>query len=127
MVADKTLDNHSRELNEFEQLLNNYDYKFNKGDLVKGTVVAYDSHGVLIDIGAKTTAKVPLKELSNIPTKTPQDIAKIGDEREFLIIKEEDEDGQFTLSLKKVSSAYSWKRLEELKQEDATVEAKVTS
>lgn len=127
MTADKTLDNNSKELSEFERLLNEYDYKFNKGDLIKGTVVGYDSNGVLVDIGAKTVARVPQKELSNIPNKTNQDVAKIGEDKEFLIIKEEDEDGQFTLSLKKVSSAYSWKKLEETKQADDTIEGEVTS
>ena len=37
---------------EFEALLNNYDYSFQKGDLVKGIVCSYDSSGVIVDIGA---------------------------------------------------------------------------
>ena len=41
---------------EFEALLNNYDYSFQKGDLVKGIVCSYDSTGVIVDIGAKTSA-----------------------------------------------------------------------
>lgn len=130
MAADNALDKTKKnpeELSEFEKLLDKYDYSFKKGDLVKGTVVGYDSSGVMIDIGAKTTANVPLKEVSNIYTKKPEEVVKIGDEREFLIIREEDEDGQLTLSLKKVASAYSWKKLEELKEEDAVVEAEVTS
>lgn len=127
MAADKALETNNKELSEFEKLLSNYDYKFNKGDLVKGIVVAFDSSGVLIDIGAKTAARLPQKEISNIPSKNPQDILKIGDEREFLIIKEEDEDGQFTISLKKVSSAYSWKKLEDIKLADTTIDAEVTS
>ena len=47
---------------EFEALLNNYDYSFQKGDLVKGIVCSYDSSGVIVDIGAKTAAYVPVKE-----------------------------------------------------------------
>ena len=42
--------------NDFETLLNEYDYKFQKGDLVKGTVVGYDPDNVIVDIGAKTNA-----------------------------------------------------------------------
>lgn len=38
---------------DFEALLEKYDYKFQKGDLVKGTVCGFDSHGVMVDIGAK--------------------------------------------------------------------------
>ena len=47
---------------EFEALLSNYDYSFQKGDLVKGIVCSYDSAGVIVDIGAKTAAYVPVKE-----------------------------------------------------------------
>lgn len=130
MVTDKTLedtDKNTEGLTEFEKLLPQYDYNFKKGDLVKGTVIGYESNGVLVDIGGKTAALVPLKEVSNIYTKTPQDVVKIGDKGEFLIIREEDEDGRLSLSLKKVSSAYSWKKLEELKEQDAVVEGEVTS
>lgn len=130
MTADRTLEQEKKSkeaLSEFERLLDKFDYNFKKGDLVKGTVVGYDSSGVIVDIGAKTAAVVPLKEVSNIYTKSPQDVVKIGEEREFLIIRDEDDDGQMTLSLKKVSSAYSWKKLEELKEEDAVVEGEVTS
>ncbi len=128
MAADENIENvNVQEMSEFEKLLSKYDYNFNKGDLVKGTVVGFESNGVVVDIGAKTAAKVPLKELSNIFTKSAQDIVSLGEEKEFLIIREEDEEGQLTLSLKKVASVYSWKKLEDLKEADAVVEAEVTS
>ena len=47
---------------DFEELLKKYDYKFQKGDLVKGIVCGYDSQGVMVDIGAKTIAVVPTRE-----------------------------------------------------------------
>ncbi|MDD3012510.1 MAG: S1 RNA-binding domain-containing protein [Candidatus Gastranaerophilales bacterium] len=125
--ALKTRANSNNEQSEFEKLLKMYDYNFNKGDLVKGKAVAYLPNGVLIDIGAKTAAYVPLKELSIDYTKSPEDVIQIGEEREFLIVKEEDEDGQLTLSLKKVAAAYSWQKLEDLKQEDAIVDCDVLS
>ncbi len=130
MVADKVLsktEQKSEQLIEFERLLDQYDYKFSKGDLVKGIIIGFDSHGALVDIGAKTAAMVPLKELSNHYTKNPESVVKIGDEHEFLIIKDEDEEGQLTLSLKRVIAAYSWKKLEELKDEDSVIEGEVTA
>lgn len=122
-----TEQNAPTELTEFEKLLNMYDYRFKKGDLVKGSVIAYDSHGALVDIGAKTVAVVPMKEVANGGGKTAQDALKIGDEKEFLIIKEEDEDGQFTLSYKKVALAYNWKELEIAQQEDKIIEVELAS
>ena len=112
---------------EFEALLNKYDYSFQKGDLVKGIVCSYDSTGVIVDIGAKTAAYVPVKEAIVDTNVSLEDTLKKNQEYEFLIIREEDEDGRFTLSYKKVAMAYSWRELEELKAEDATVEGVIVS
>lgn len=58
---------------DFEELLKQYDYNFQKGDLVKGLVCGYDSQGVMVDIGAKTIAVVPTREAvdkdENVETK----------------------------------------------------------
>lgn len=112
---------------EFEALLKNYDYSFQKGDLVKGIVCSYDSTGVIVDIGAKTSAYVPTRE-AVVDKNTPiEETLKKNQEYEFLIIREEDEDGRFMLSYKKVAMAYNWRELEQLKAEDATVEGVVVS
>ena len=105
---------------DFEELLKKYDYNFQKGDLVKGIVCGYDSQGVMVDIGAKTIAIVPEREA----VEKGEDIEKKyekGQEYEFLIIREEDEDGKFLLSRKKVDFAYAWKELEKAKEADETI------
>ena len=112
---------------EFEALLNKYDYSFQKGDLVKGIVCSYDSSGVIVDIGAKTAAYVPIKEAIVDKSVPVEETLKKNNEYEFLIIREEDEDGRFMLSYKKVALAYSWRELEELKANDATVEGVIVS
>lgn len=126
MTTDDIIKN--KELSEFEKLLNKFDYSFKKGDIVKGKVIGYDSNNVLVDIGAKTTARVPQKELLGPSSKAPQETLPIDDtEKEFLIIRDEDEEGQLTLSYKKVAQAYAWKELERMKEEDEVVEAEVTA
>lgn len=112
---------------EFEKLLSNYDYSFQKGDLVKGIVCSYDSAGVIVDIGAKTAAYVPIKEATLDKSTPVEEVLKKNNEYEFLIIREEDEDGRFMLSYKKVAMAYSWRELEELKAADAVVEGTIVS
>lgn len=112
---------------EFEALLSKYDYSFQKGDLVKGIVCSYDSSGVIVDIGAKTAAYVPTKEAIVDRAVSVEETLKKNHEYEFLIIREEDEDGRFMLSYKKVAMAYSWRELEELKANDATVEGVIVS
>lgn len=112
---------------EFESLLNQYDYSFKKGDLVKGVVWAYDSTGVIVDIGAKTSAIVPVKEAKLDNGETIEQSLEKGKEYEFLIIKEEDEDGRFVLSRKKVYFAYNWKELEKIKEADEVILGNVAS
>lgn len=112
---------------EFDELLKKYDYSFQKGDLVKGIVCSYDSSGANVDIGAKTAAFVPVKEAVIDKNACIEDVLKKNEVYEFLIIKEEDEDGRFTLSYKKAASAYVWKELEQLKAEDAAVQGTVIS
>lgn len=109
----------SKEL-DFEELLKQYDYKFQKGDLVKGIVCGYENQGVMVDIGAKTIAVVPTREAVEKDENIEQKFEK-GKEYEFLIIREEDEDGKFLLSRKKVDFAYAWKELEKAKEADETI------
>lgn len=112
---------------EFELLLNKYDYNFKKGDLIKGTVWSYDSEGVIVDIGAKTSAIVPVKEAKLDNCEPIEDALVKGQEYEFLIIKEEDENGRFVLSRKKVDLAYNWKELEKIKEADEIILGTVAS
>lgn len=127
-TKSKSTELKNEDLSEFERLLEKYDYSFQKGDIVKGKVIGYRNESVLVDIGAKTTAVIPEKEVSVNEAKSAQEVLPVdGKEKEFLIIKEEDEEGQFLLSYKKVVHAYAWKDLEKLKEEDAVIEAEVTA
>lgn len=108
--------------NEFEALLKKYEYNFKKGDLIKGRVCGFDSNSAIIDIGAKTTAICPDYEIRMNREDDPKEILKINESYEFLISEDEDDDGRFTLSYKKVAMAYNWKQLELAKTEDSIVE-----
>ncbi|MBP7212485.1 S1 RNA-binding domain-containing protein [bacterium] len=121
VIKEKTSDS------DFEKLLNDYDYTFKKGDLVKGIVWSYDSEGVIVDIGSKTTAIVPTREASLNSSEPLEKVLEKGKEYEFLIIKEEDEDGKFLLSRKKVDMAYTWKELEKIKDADEVIMGTVVS
>lgn len=110
---------------DFENLLNDYDYKFKRGDLVKGIVCAYESDNAIVDIGAKATAVVSQKEASVDYDAKIKDVLEKGKEYEFLIISEEDDNGKFYLSRKKVDLVYSWKELEKLKESDEIINGKI--
>ena len=103
---------------EYENLLKDYDYKFQKGDLVGGMVCGYDSEGAIVDIGAKTSAVVPVREAIVDVNFPVEKTLLLGEKYEFLIIRDEDDDGKFILSYKRVANAYSWRELEELKEKN---------
>jgi len=111
---------------DFEELLRGFDYTFKKGDLVKGIVYGYDSDGAIVDIGAKAVASVPEREASYEDNIIISSVLEKGKEYEFLIIREEDEEGKFLLSRKRVDLAYAWKELEKIKEADEIIEGTIT-
>ena len=109
---------------EFELLLNKYDCSFKKGDLVKGIVYGYDGEGVIVDVGCKSAAVVPVKEVST-DDKKPEEVLLNGEEYDFLIISEPDENGKFMLSRKKVDLFYAWQDLKKLKEENEIIKGEI--
>jgi len=115
-------------LDDFEKLLEqSYTYKLNVADVVKGIVVKREKDGFLIDIGAKCEAFLPDREVSNFADKDPQEVLKLWEEREFFVVKDEDEDENIIVSLKKVACAQAWNKLQEAKANQETINAKVAS
>jgi len=110
---------------DFERLLSQYDYHFSPGDIVNGTVFSLEPRGALIDIGAKTAAFLPLQEMSINRVVNPDEVVNEGDVREFFILTEENEEGQLTLSIRRLEYMQAWKRVRELQSKDETVRAKI--
>jgi len=106
---------------DFEALLNQYDYHFKRGDIVKGVVCAYESDGAIVDIGSKCTAFVPSYEVSADKKIKVEDVLEKNTEYEFLITNECDENGKFNLSYKKVHLAHTWAELAKIKEADETI------
>ena len=112
-------------LDEFAALLSKYDYNFKPGDVVNGTVFALESKGAMIDIGAKTAAFMPLQEVSINRVEHLSDVLEPGEVREFFILSEENEDGQLTLSVRRIEYQRAWERVRQLQKEDATIYSEV--
>lgn len=110
---------------EFERLLSQYDYRFNPGDIVKGTVFSLEPRGALIDIGAKTAAYLPLQEMSINRVDNPDEVLHEGDLLDFFILSDENEEGQLTLSIRRIEYMKAWERVRKLQTDDQTVRAKI--
>jgi small subunit ribosomal protein S1 len=110
---------------DFEKLLSQYDYRFNPGDIVKGTVFSLEPRGALIDIGAKTAAYLPLQEMSINRVDNPIEVLNEGDMLDFFILSDENEEGQLTLSIRRIEYMKAWERVRKLQTDDQTVRAKI--
>ncbi len=114
---------------DFEKLLNeSFSRKLTVADVVEGTVVKREADGFLVDIGAKGEAYLPDREIATSSDKKASDILKVGDVKEFYVLKEEDNRNEdIVLSLKKVSSAQAWATLQNAKIGNETITAKIAS
>lgn len=122
-----TLDISEESKRTFEALLEGkYNYAFGRGEIVSGTVVAWDSNYAYIDVGAKTNALLPLKEMNEKAASFSEEL-EIGHAYDFYILKEEDDDSQLTLSLRRVQMAFAWKELAKKLDTDEVIEGKVAS
>jgi small subunit ribosomal protein S1 len=110
---------------DFAALLDQYDYHFSPGDIVAGTVFSMEPRGALIDIGAKTAAYIPVQELSINRVDDPHEVLQPNETREFFILTDENEDGQLTLSIRRIEYMRAWQRVRQLQEEDATVYSNV--
>jgi small subunit ribosomal protein S1 len=106
---------------DFAKLLDKYDYHFSPGDIVAGTVFSIEPRGALIDIGAKTAAYIPIQEMSINRVDQPEEVLQNNETREFFILADENEEGQLTLSIRRIEYMRAWERVRQLQAEDATV------
>ena len=115
-------------MDEFEKLLNEqFSYTFNVADIIQGVVVKRDKNGFLVDIGAKSEAFLPDKEITANGEKPSDDVLKIGDLKDFYVLKGDEDDDMITLSLKRISYAKAWQDLQAAKLSQEPVMAKVVS
>jgi len=114
---------------DFDSVLESSLVAFNRNDIVKGTVVQYEKAGALIDIGAKSSAYLPLPEAALLQEQTSQieDLIDLEAVLDFQIISEEDENGQLLVSRKRIQYAAAWERVTGLQDEDGVFDAEVVA
>jgi len=113
-------------MEDFENALQEYDYEFTKGQKVQGTVVQITSEGAYIDIGGKSPAFVPTNEAALGFVENLSTILPIGETHEFLIIREQDSDGQVTLSIRQLALDQAWEDIREMADTDKSTQVRVT-
>lgn len=110
---------------DFARALEQHDYQFNTGSVVRGRVISCGSEGAYVDIGGKASAFMPANEAALKKVLDLSTLLPIDDEHDFLVIREQDADGQVLLSLKRLELQQLWGRLLEMQANEATLSVKV--
>jgi len=113
-------------VDDFAKALTQHDYGFQKGQVVQGKAFTYDSNGAYVDIGGKSAAFLPAAEASLSPLEDWSQAVPLQEERDFLIIRDQDAEGQVTLSLKRLEIQALWERLLEMQANRLTIQVRVT-
>lgn len=83
------------------------------GQLVSGTVVHIDSEGVLVDVGMKSEGLIRPNELSREPVANMEDVVKVGDKIDVIVLDPEGKDGNVLLSKKRADFERAWDKVQE--------------
>lgn len=110
----------------FEELLEESLKNLNTNERVMGTVLSIAPNEVQVDVGRKQTGFIPVAELSNDPNARPEDVVKVGDEIELLIMKTNDQEGTIMLSKRRVDAQKGWDELQDKVDSQEVLSSKVT-
>jgi small subunit ribosomal protein S1 len=113
-------------MEDFAKALEQHDYQFQKGQVVTGKVFSYESDGALVDIGGKSPAFLPAEEASVRRVNDVSDVLLLQEEREFLIIREQNAEGQVTVSLRALEVKKVWDRLADMQAANQSIQVRVT-
>ena len=103
----------------------------NVGDVVKGEVLVIEDKQVVVGIeGAGVEGVIPAKELSTSPVEEINDIVKVGDVLDLVVIStigKDKENGSYLLSKRRLDAKKVWEDIEKDFQAGNVIEAPVTN
>jgi len=105
--ADQNLMENNAE-GSFEEMLEESLKSLNTDEKVRGVVVGITPSEVYVDVGRKQAGFIPASELSADPNVKPEDIVKVGDELDLLIMRTNDQEGTIMLSKKRLDAVKGW-------------------
>jgi len=110
----------------FQEMLEESFKTLNNGDKVTGTVVAITPTEVQVELGIKYPGYIALTELSDDPTVKPEDIVKVGDEIESIVMQVSDRDCMVKLSKRRLDINKGWEEIEAARENETVMEGFVT-
>ncbi|WP_444660000.1 bifunctional 4-hydroxy-3-methylbut-2-enyl diphosphate reductase/30S ribosomal protein S1 [Caproiciproducens sp. R2] len=110
----------------FEEMLEESLKNLNTDEKVHGVVVGITPSEVYVDVGRKQAGFIPAAELSADPNVRPEDLVKVGDEMDLLIMRTNDQEGTIMLSKKRLDAAKGWEAVTAAEESEAVLTGIVT-
>ncbi len=109
----------------FDEMLEETLKPIYNGDKVSGVVVAITATEVSIDLGAKYSGFIPTTEFTEDGSKL-EDVVKIGDQIEAIVVRVNDVEGTAQLSKKRLDAVKVWDTVEQAVESGEVIEGVVT-
>jgi small subunit ribosomal protein S1 len=77
-----------------------------RGDLLRGTVIALDSYGAIVDVGLKRDGVILKADLEKVPSGDTR--LKVGDQVSVMVVEPIDRDGNLVVSLSQARESGDW-------------------
>ena len=114
------------ETENFEEMLEESLKSLNTNERVMGTVASITPNEVYVEVdGRKQTGFIPLDELSATPISSADEVVKVGDRVELLIMKTNDVEGTIMLSKRRVDAQKGYEELQKAYDEKAILDGVV--
>ncbi|MBP8639527.1 MAG: bifunctional 4-hydroxy-3-methylbut-2-enyl diphosphate reductase/30S ribosomal protein S1 [Oscillospiraceae bacterium] len=110
----------------FDQMLEESIKTIYNGDTVKCIVAAITPTEISVDLGTKHSGYIPVSEFTDDTDVPIEDLVKIGDTIEAVVVRVNDVEGTVMLSKKRLEAAKSWIILEEAVEKGTILEGTVT-
>ncbi|MEE1154365.1 MAG: bifunctional 4-hydroxy-3-methylbut-2-enyl diphosphate reductase/30S ribosomal protein S1 [Acutalibacteraceae bacterium] len=99
--------NSSEEM-DFAAMLEEHMQSFNTDGRVQGVVERVTPSEIFVDVGRKQAGVIKLNELTDDPNAKAEDLVKVGDVLDLLIMRTNDQEGTIMLSKKRVDAQKGW-------------------
>lgn len=106
----------------FEEMLDQSFKSIYNGEKVNALVVSVQPNEVIVDVGTKHTGYVSLSELTDDPNAKIEDLVKVGDHLDLVVLRVNDVEGTVTLSKKRLEAEAGYEEIAEAAGTDKVFE-----
>ncbi len=110
----------------FAEMLEENLKSLNTDGRVQGIVLSVAPNEVLVDVGRKQSGIIKIDEFTNDPNARLEDLVKVGDKLDLLIMRTNDQEGVIMLSKKRVDALKGWDTIAAASESNEILDGVVT-